>query len=334
MKTAQQELGQDWSPAATAQLNLVAAHAQLTRTQADRTWSSRNQQTLAYLIDSRWEAALKYLEDSPALEYQALLPLLETDFDRFWQRIYTMLQLEPQNPALQVWGGLLVSARQNAMAAQLWLQQQPQPQAALARFWALRARPQPIVAPVSNPTPTAVPSPAPAQPATAPANPAQYRYLVGQVTLLSQPDRRWYRLPGARAELDPQQRWYQIDLTHRYDDQSGAPAWQPMAATPIANGNQAAADLWQQLDLDAPVQRQWRIWQADTDAVEVTLQGLQQHGNQISVLASGPPLALSSRPESPILAVSEQAWQALDRLTPLPPLAPSSPAAELAPPAP
>ncbi|MEM9164541.1 MAG: hypothetical protein AAGC54_15940, partial [Cyanobacteria bacterium P01_F01_bin.4] len=119
MQSAKKALGDDWSPAAEAQLKLIGAHAQLTQAQADRTWSSQRQQLLADLIDGRWEAALKQTEASPAT-YAELLTLLKTHFPRLWPRVEAHLKAHPRDEAVQMWGAILLTARQTPDAGKDW----------------------------------------------------------------------------------------------------------------------------------------------------------------------------------------------------------------------
>ncbi|MEO0540102.1 MAG: hypothetical protein AAFZ80_04455, partial [Cyanobacteria bacterium P01_A01_bin.105] len=123
MESAQETLGNGWTPAAEAQLNLIAAHAKVAHDQTERNWSSRRQQLLAYLIDGQWEPALADLEARP-ISYPRLLDQLKPDFNRLWRRVEAHLDIHPTDEAAQVWGALLVTARLDPAVATDWLKEQ------------------------------------------------------------------------------------------------------------------------------------------------------------------------------------------------------------------
>ncbi|MGB3199679.1 MAG: hypothetical protein WBA99_02185, partial [Nodosilinea sp.] len=148
-------LAQAWTPAAEAQLRLAERHAALTRQQADQDWSTPTQQVLALLIDGRWEAALSRLEANPTL-LPTLIDRLATDRGRLWSRISAAAAQPNPEPAVYVWGGLALKARQNQPtslegATQDWLTRQPIPAAT-------RQRLNRLLTALSNPSSPAVAS--------------------------------------------------------------------------------------------------------------------------------------------------------------------------------
>ncbi len=113
-----------WSATAQAQMDLIRWHAQITTTQAEQSWASPAQQTLANLIDGRWERALQGFVAAPETSLETT-SLLQADTGRLQKRITTALQVNPGRSAAKVWGTLLIAAQKNRTAAIAWLQKQP-----------------------------------------------------------------------------------------------------------------------------------------------------------------------------------------------------------------
>lgn len=122
MQTAKVQLGADWKPAAEAQLSLIAAHAEISRSQSQRTWSRLEQQVLANLLDGRWAEALSLLEANPACSDQ-LLELLKSDASRLWQRFQAFDLAYPNVAEAQIWAALVVVAEADDAAGKAWLAQ-------------------------------------------------------------------------------------------------------------------------------------------------------------------------------------------------------------------
>ena len=114
-------------------LRLVARHAALTQHQAEQDWSLPSQKIMALLIDGQWAAALSLLESLPQ-QLDPMMRRLAADQGRLWNRISAAASLEEPEPAVFVWGGLALEARQNRQAAQDWLDRQPVDQASQDRL--------------------------------------------------------------------------------------------------------------------------------------------------------------------------------------------------------
>ncbi|WP_066424606.1 hypothetical protein [Anabaena sp. 4-3] len=108
---------------AQAQLDLIRLHAQLSKTQADKTWASPGQQVLADLIDGRWQKALQVFEASPQ-NAQEIANLLKADKGRLWNRVVAALKVNPYRPEVQAWGALILAVQQGEDRANSWLQEQ------------------------------------------------------------------------------------------------------------------------------------------------------------------------------------------------------------------
>ncbi|MEL7504746.1 MAG: hypothetical protein AAFN18_20015 [Cyanobacteria bacterium J06554_6] len=311
METARETLGQDWTPAAESQLNLIAAHAQVAHDQTERNWSSRRQQTLAYLIDGQWERALADLEEKP-ISYQRMLDQFKTDFSRLWRRVQAHLEIHPTDEAAQVWGALLVTARQNPEAAEDWLKEQRRSKSAQERFDELLI--------MAKGGPSVLENLAlgdetdPAADVELVANiPARYRRLLGEVQRVADPGPGWQRLGDAEPELIGDQAWYQVRIQMVGDERG----WLPANSADLSGMGQNALPL---LGLQTFSQLQLIAWNTDAQAAptSVTVQGARLEGGQLVLLASGGAIANFDQSGIPALALSPNALQWLALGTPLP----------------
>ncbi|AFY48550.1 hypothetical protein Nos7524_2718 [Nostoc sp. PCC 7524] len=115
--------------AAQAQIDLIRLHAQLSKTQADKTWASPSQQVLADLIDGRWQKALQVFEASPQ-NAQEIANLLKSDKGRLWNRVTAALKVNPYRQDVKTWGALILAVQQGEDRANSWLREQPKTQSA------------------------------------------------------------------------------------------------------------------------------------------------------------------------------------------------------------
>lgn len=115
---------QQWNSTAQAQMALVQWHAEATKAQAEKSWSSPNQQILASLIDGRWQSALTTFEANPENIFETG-DLLRADPGRLQNRVEALLQIDPTQAEAKTWGALLIAAKQGEKAAIAWLKKQP-----------------------------------------------------------------------------------------------------------------------------------------------------------------------------------------------------------------
>lgn len=291
-------LPQDWNPAAEAQLRLAKRHGAITRQQADQDWSTPAQQVLALLIDSRWEVALAQLEASPDL-LPTLLNRLGTDRGQMWNRIRAAVALPSPEPAVYVWGGLVLKGQQNQTtrldgATQDWLTRQPVPPATrqrLTRLLTTLATPQiPAVASAkttdeTSPPPAIAPSETSALPAIAPLN-----ALIGQAQPIPAP-KTGYAAPGQALDASLGQ-WYAIELRAVRQNQ----AWQPGDLS-IPLGTSPAA-MWPLVQPAAQASPQLLRWASSTTGLPapVTVRGLTLTNGTTTLLATGPAVNPSALP--------------------------------------
>ena len=124
LKALKKQRKQPFSVAAQAQIDVIRLHSELTKTQAEKSWASPNQQVTADIIDGRWEKALQVLETSP--DYgQELANLLQTDKGRIWNRAAVALRLDPNRRAVLAWVALIYKVQRGEERANDWLESQP-----------------------------------------------------------------------------------------------------------------------------------------------------------------------------------------------------------------
>ncbi|MCT7950088.1 hypothetical protein NG798_09850 [Ancylothrix sp. C2] len=114
---------QAWPDSAQAQLDVVAFHAKITKTQADAAWSDPAQKALAAIIDGRWEEALKIFEADLDNTYNISL-LLKSDKGVISKRLEASLRKNPSSEVLLAWGAVLRSAQEGKPKAMAWYQSQ------------------------------------------------------------------------------------------------------------------------------------------------------------------------------------------------------------------
>jgi hypothetical protein len=123
LQSVKQRSPSNWTPAAQAQMTLVAKHAQVTRSQAEKPWVSIGQQALVNLIDGRWARAQQLLQTST--DQNEVASLLKTDSGRLWKRVSAALRINPVRQDVQTWGALILASRQSKSQAIAWLKKQP-----------------------------------------------------------------------------------------------------------------------------------------------------------------------------------------------------------------
>ncbi|MEO1400594.1 MAG: hypothetical protein AAFV72_04990 [Cyanobacteria bacterium J06635_1] len=288
MQSAKKALGDDWSAAAEAQLKLIGAHAQLTQAQADRTWSSQRQQLLADLIDGRWEVALKQTEASPAT-YSELLTLLKTNFPRLWPRVEAHLKAHPQDEAVQMWGAILLTARQTPDAGKDWLEKQSQPRAALERWQTFTERVDQLTRFTLMPqSDAAIPVSASSSGLLSGASldTGRYQQLVGSLSSVNAPratpDPDWLFPDATVPRIEAGQTWYHINV----QSLSGDRGWLSASAANFSTTG-TANSLWDRLGLTAQ-QRLQVISPSQGNLSSLTVQGIKSQGRSLILLASGP----------------------------------------------
>ncbi len=122
LESIRQESGTQWTADAQAQLDTIAFHADVTRTQAEASWANPSQKVLAALLDGRWTQGLETLEGHFDRAPE-IVQMLSADTNRLWRRIDAALRVRPTDEDAVVWGVLVLALQQDTPAAVLWLQE-------------------------------------------------------------------------------------------------------------------------------------------------------------------------------------------------------------------
>lgn len=301
MQSAKEALGPDWSPEAETQLALIRLHAERTKAQTKQTWSHPQQHILAYLIDGQWAQALSTLENEPTL-YDTVLKRIERDFDALWRGVTTHLQVHPKDAHAQLWGALLVTARQSPEIGEDWLTEKTPTKQTLERWQALNPD-------ASEPVELAV-ADSSDQDSAAPATTlrkGQYVGLVGQAKAIGRPGNGWLRSQTLPAPV-PGQTWYQIEA-QLIQNSTG---WGRPTSIDAAN-------FWAE---SLSLRRQVQLFHNNQPTAGMTIHGVKAHGSGITLLAVGPQV------EGTALAATANSLQWLSSLAWQPPPMPTEPAIE------
>jgi hypothetical protein len=278
-------LAEQWNPAAEAQLRLMARHAAMAHRQAEQDWSQPTQKIMALLIDGQWEAALAQLESSTPL-LESLMRRLAVDQGQIWNRIRAAASLAEPAPAVFVWGGLTLEAKESRQAAETWLERQPfdrTTQIRLSRLWATIDQP-----------PLAKPGGATGAPLATTANDAasppgadistQFQGVMGQARTWDQvPAGNWYFPDGQRPDLVLGEQWYSIEVPIVRRNQRWQTGW------PRSVANADAAQVWSILPFSRHPSMTMVRWESSTLGVTKNLyvKGVKVSNGEVTLLASG-----------------------------------------------
>lgn len=260
-----------WSTEAQAQMDLIKLHAQVTKAQAEKSWASPSQQILAQLIDGRWTRALQLFQRSPEY-HQGIANLLKADADsgRLWDRVVTALRIEPNQPDVQAWGTMLLSAQQGRPAAIAWLQQQRKTLTADTRILALLNQLDGVAI------------------ATSPTNATSYvSRIIGTASVMTQiKPSDWLQPQQSRLQLADQQVWYQIRVSRFHD---GSRWQQAPFSTLRLPSTGAGQQLWSLLGLNNDAQIQLIVWDANNQSYSLwgTVKAVQLRNGVLQLLAAG-----------------------------------------------
>ncbi|MEM9805588.1 MAG: hypothetical protein AAF959_09940 [Cyanobacteria bacterium P01_D01_bin.56] len=275
MRSAKESLAEAWSPEAEHQLTLIQLHAERTEGQTKQTWSSQQQHILAYLIDGQWGQALETLENNPDI-YNGTLKRLERDFEPLWRQVTVHLKVHPQDAVAQIWGALLVTARQSPEAGEEWLTKKTSAQKVLKRLRAL-GKPENAIATGAAPDlVTATPDTLPIA-----SDAGRYLSLVGEAVAVGAPGDGWLRSQNPPSPV-PGQTWYHIQVQQLQDGSGwGIPS----------GGSTTAANFWAD---SLSLRRQLQLFKHDQPIAGLAVHGVKKSGTQLKLLAIGPDLAGAS----------------------------------------
>jgi hypothetical protein len=293
-----------WTATAQAQLDLIRLHADVTKAQAERTWASDSQQITALLIDGRWGAALDRLRKA-LKDGSDLTNLLQDDSRVIGRRVEAALQINRAQLSVQAWGALCLAVQQGRRAAIAWLQAQ-QPQAAVRNQLA----PSPQLQAILNLILSL------ATPEVASSHPSRFIGTVTRLSTINPND--WTVAPATPSlTLEPQQTWYQIQVSRFHD---GDRWWR----SPFTNLNLPllgiTQELWAVMGLATDNQVQLMTWTPEglSQTTEATVKAIRFRNGAIQLLAAGdtPTATGSSAPSQP-LALTANTLQWLDPINTL-----------------
>lgn len=257
--------------AAQAQIDLIRLYAQLTQSEAEKTWASPSQEVLADLNDGRWGEALQVFQASVE-NTQEIAVLLKTDSDRLWNRVKAALRVNPERPEVLAWGALILAAQPGRGSAMAWLNQQPKTTpATVAYIQSLlrRLRGEFSTAKISS------------------SHPSRIVGSVEPVTKVN--SAQWLQHQKAALKLADQQ-WYQVQIAAYHDGKR----WQrePFSGLTLPKTAQALS-LWHQLGLDSDPQIQIVVWLPDgqQQTIIATVKAVQLQNGVLRLLAAASEMA-------------------------------------------
>lgn len=301
-------LGGQWTLDLEQQLQLVSLHARFSAAQADRDWSQPSQRLLALLLDGQWQTALARVKTAEDGVDQAVLPLLERDSSRLWQRLTATLKVNPHQREAKLWSALVMMTKENEEVALKWLSSDEKSP--------LREEFTTIAQKVSTPPPSpmaiaaAKPS-TPAQQVNGTVSPSPVRSstvlpwsrLMGTAKPLSGADvDSWQRPTNQPAPtLTPGQQWYRVDLQLGHDRSD----WQRQFPPSPVTSPEAIGVLWQTLGLRETHARLQLVQGGAGEPLQtLTVSAMQQNDRGLALLAIGAPLPS----QGPLMAVTPGTW--------------------------
>jgi hypothetical protein len=259
---------QPWSAQAQAQMDLIELYAQLTKSQAEKTWASPSQEVLADLIDGRWGKGLQVFQGSSLENTQEIATLLAADSGRVWNRVEVALRMNPERPEVKAWGALIVGAKEGRRSAIAWLKQQPKTTPATITY--IQKLLKRLEGDFST---TKIPSSHPSR-------------IVGSVQPVTKFNPTEWLQPNQKAPLKlADQQWYQVQIAAYHDGKR----WRrtPFSGLRLPKTAQALS-LWQQLGLDTDSQIQIIVWLPDgqQEIRLATVKAVQLRGGVLQLLAA------------------------------------------------
>lgn len=293
-----EQLAADWSTELEQQWQLVALHGRFSTSQAEREWSQPSQKLLALLLDGQWQSALQAVQAERQGYPQAVLPLLERDSARVWQRLTAALKINPNHKEARFWSALVLLAKEDEAAALKWLADDDKSP--------LRKEFKAIAQTVSPPEPSAIVVTAKAtddaadsDSAIADPAPQLWDGLIGEAIWLGHFDPAAWQRPtnSPVGSLSPGQQWFSITLQAGHRRQQ----WQQPMSFSDQVAEQSVQQLWQTLGLGASqTLRGIDLVSGNTQPLEVL--GARWRGQQLTLLARGVATA------NPLLVTTPGLW--------------------------
>lgn len=274
IKQQRQENRQPWSIEAQAQMDLIRLYAQLTKSQAEKTWASASQELLADLIDGRWAQGLQVFQASAGeamneASLQEIARLLEADSGRLWDRVEAALRVNPDRLEVLAWGTLIVEAKEGRRSAITWLRQQPKTTPATVAY--IQSLLRLLEGDFSKPK-------------------ISFGYpsrIVGSAEPITKVNpAEWLQLNAKTApNLVDKQVWCQVQIAAYHDGKR----WRQTPFSDLKLPKTAPEKfLWHQLGLDADPQIQIIVWLTDgqQETTTATVKAVQLRDGVLRLLAA------------------------------------------------
>ncbi|MEC4893128.1 MAG: hypothetical protein SAL07_07700 [Oscillatoria sp. PMC 1051.18] len=264
----QQTPAEAWSLAAEAQLDTIRMHAAITQSQCQQSWASPTQQLFACFTDGRPADALSVFQAAITgnANFQEILNFLKNDDRQLWERTQTALKFTPDDENWQAWGALILTVQKNREAAKSWLQElSPSPTS-------------PRVTELLDLLDLAIVS----------QTGSYISKIVGAAVAVESVEGEWLQ-PSEQTNLpplQPQQSWYQIQVTDFYDGQRWRKApFSDLQLASYAPGKQ----LWRLLGLDVDPWINVTVLTPDGRSVSspAAVQAVQFNNGTLNLLALG-----------------------------------------------
>ncbi|AFZ02294.1 hypothetical protein [Calothrix sp. PCC 6303] len=251
---------------AQAQIEVIRLHSQLTQAQAAKSWASPSQEILANLIDGRWSQALEVFKQGSPEKAQEIAAFLKTDDGRLWNRLEAALEVNQNRPEVQLWGGLIVAAREGNAKATSWLQKRKATSQTLSDSKVLFAKLRGEVVTKS------------------PVIPNHPSRIIGSVQAITKVNPSEWLQPEEKLDVVTHQKWYQVEVAGFHDGKR----W---LYPPFNNLNlpKTSADkyLWSNLGINSDPLLQIAIWlpNGEQKATTATIKAVKLAGGSLRLLA-------------------------------------------------
>ncbi|MEC4984286.1 MAG: hypothetical protein SAJ37_11905 [Oscillatoria sp. PMC 1068.18] len=264
----QQTPSEAWSLAAEAQLDTIRMHAAITQSQCQQSWASPIQQIFACVTDGRPGDALAAFQAgiSESSNFQEIINFLKKDDRQIWTRTQAALKVTPNDENWQAWGALILAVQKNREAAIAWLKESSSSQ------------PTPRITELLNLLDVA----------TVSQTGSYISKIVGAAVAVETVEGEWLQ-PTVETNLpplQPQQSWYQIQVTNFYDGKRWRKApFSDLQLASYAPGKQ----LWRLLGLDIDPWIKVTVLTADGRLVSfpAAVQAVQFSDGSLKLLALG-----------------------------------------------
>jgi hypothetical protein len=248
---------------AQAQIEVIRLHSQLTQVQASKSWASPSQEILANLVDGRWNQGLEVFKQGSPEKAQEIGAFLKTDNGRLWNRVAAALEVNQNRSEVQLWGGLILAAKEGEKKANSWLQEKKVSLQTLTDSKVLFAklRGEVITNSLNHPS-----------------------RIIGSVQAITKVNPSEWLQPQEKLDLVTHPKWYQVEVAGFHDGKH----W---LYPPFNHLNlpKTSVDkyLWSTLGINSDPLLQIAIWlpNGEQKATTATIKAVQLAGGILRLLA-------------------------------------------------